>query len=109
MYLQSSWCCHQIHVYLVILWVDGSIYTTVANSRPSHLLTHLELHYFTLFKKTMATIPIRHGILVAASTAFIPVCTFVVGLRFYTRRVQQMPFKIDDWLTIPALVSQQSG
>ena len=28
-----------------------------------------------------------------------------VALRFYTRRLQRLPLLIDDWLTVPALVS----
>ena len=52
----------------------------------------------------MATIPISPGELIACSTLFIPVCTFTVALRFYTRRVHKSTYEIDDWLTVPALV-----
>ena len=53
---------------------------------------------------SMATIPISHGVLIASGTLFIPACSFVVALRFYTRRIQRVSLKTDDWLTVPALV-----
>lgn len=55
----------------------------------------------------MANIPISYGVLLTSSTLFIPACTLVVGLRFYTRHVQKLPFGIDDWLMLPALVRYQ--
>ena len=53
----------------------------------------------------MAELHISPGLVITASTLFIPACSFVVGLRFYARRNQQAPYGIDDWLMIPALVS----
>lgn len=31
--------------------------------------------------------------------------SIAVPMRFYRRKVQMQPLKVDDWLTVPALVS----
>lgn len=41
---------------------------------------------------------------IAAGAVWMPLCAFIVALRFYTRRVQGARLLLDDWLTIPALV-----
>jgi len=43
----------------------------------------------------------------AAAVALPVVNIVVVLLRFYTRKNQNWSIKIDDWLTVPALVSLQ--
>ena len=44
--------------------------------------------------------------LVIAAGAVLPtVCISLVGLRFYTRRLQKAQYETDDWLAIPAVVS----
>lgn len=40
----------------------------------------------------------------AAGIVWPLLCSVVVGLRFYTRRIQGARMLMDDWLTIPALV-----
>ena len=43
---------------------------------------------------------------VLAAGIVLPILGIVfVGLRFYTRMLQKASFGIDDWLTVPALVS----
>ena len=53
----------------------------------------------------MANVHIYAPLCIAAGAIFPPVCTGLVMLRFYARRQQGNPFKADDWLTIPALVT----
>lgn len=40
----------------------------------------------------------------AAVTVLPIIDALAVGLRLYARRKQKLPLKLDDWLTIPALV-----
>ena len=44
-------------------------------------------------------------LVIAVASVFPLLCTIIVGLRFYTRRLQGARTKIDDWLVLPALVS----
>ena len=46
------------------------------------------------------------GEVMAAGIVLPLVCTTIVGLRFYVRKTQKVSIGIDDWLTIPALVSR---
>lgn len=57
----------------------------------------------------MATIPISPGLLVTSGTLFINACTAVMDARFYAKRIQQQPNRIDDWLMIPALMSRKGA
>ena len=44
--------------------------------------------------------------LVLSASAILPsLCILAVGLRFYTRRKQREDLRLDDWLTVPALVT----
>ena len=44
--------------------------------------------------------------LVLSASAILPaLCIVAVGLRFYTRRIQHQNLRLDDWLTVPALVN----
>ncbi len=43
--------------------------------------------------------------IIAISIMLMVVCTVVVILRFVARKVRKLPWKIDDYMTIPALVS----
>ena len=46
--------------------------------------------------------------LVISASAILPsLCILAVGLRFYTRRKQHEDLRLDDWLTIPALVTMR--
>jgi hypothetical protein len=40
-----------------------------------------------------------------AGALFPPLCIIAVALRFYTRRVQKLELRLDDWLLLPSLVS----
>lgn len=42
---------------------------------------------------------------VAASVALSIICIISVALRFWTRHLLKTGFMLDDWLTLPALVS----
>ena len=53
----------------------------------------------------MAPIHITPPLLIAAGAIWPPVCATVVALRFIARRVQSVQLGIDDWLVLPALVS----
>ena len=53
----------------------------------------------------MAPIHITPPLLIAAGAIWPPVCATVVALRFIARRVQNVQLGIDDWLVLPALVS----
>ena len=53
----------------------------------------------------MAPIHITPPLLIAAGAIWPPVCATVVALRFLARRVQSVQIGIDDWLILPALVS----
>ena len=45
---------------------------------------------------------------VISASAILPsLCILAVGLRFYTRRIQHLDLRPDDWLTLPALVTMQ--
>ena len=46
----------------------------------------------------------RDGLLAVCGT-FMGLSVIAVGLRFYARKHQKVPFMTDDWLMIPALVS----
>ena len=48
------------------------------------------------------------GSMIALGAAFPALGIVAVALRFYTRRIQKAPLKLDDWLTIPVLVGQFS-
>ena len=43
--------------------------------------------------------------LTALSSTLLALSTVAIGLRFYIRHVQKLPLKMDDWITIPCLVS----
>ena len=46
--------------------------------------------------------------LVISASAILPsLCILAVGLRFYTRRKQHEDLRLDDWLTMPALVTMR--
>ena len=53
----------------------------------------------------MADIHIRYPLCIAAGAVFPPVASALVAMRFLARRQQSSKIGIDDWLTIPALVS----
>ena len=46
--------------------------------------------------------------LTALSSTLLGLSTLAIGLRFYARRVQKVPLKMDDWINIPCLVSATS-
>ena len=47
-----------------------------------------------------------HAPLVIASGAvFLPLCSFMVALRFWARRLQDSRYAMDDWCVLGALVS----
>ena len=52
----------------------------------------------------MASIHVRAPLVLAAGAVLPPVCTGLVALRFYARRIQNANYGIDDWLTLPVLV-----
>ena len=43
--------------------------------------------------------------LTALSSVLLALSTVAIGLRFYIRHVQKLSLKMDDWITIPCLVS----
>ena len=43
--------------------------------------------------------------LTALSSTLLGLSTIAIGLRFYARHVQKVPRKMDDWVTLPCLVS----
>lgn len=45
---------------------------------------------------------------IALATALPAVCIVVVGLRFFTRRLQHVEIGIDDWLAVCGLVGLHS-
>lgn len=45
------------------------------------------------------------GVTAAAAAILIPLSITIVGLRFHARRKNGAYFGIDDWFTVPALVS----
>lgn len=53
----------------------------------------------------MAAIHIKPPLVIAAGAIWPPVCTTIVLLRFIARRAQKAQLGIDDWLVLPALVS----
>lgn len=53
----------------------------------------------------MAPIHIKPPLLIAAGTIWPPVCATIVVMRFIARRGQRAQLGIDDWLVLPALVS----
>lgn len=57
----------------------------------------------------MADMHIHAPLCIAAGAIFPPVCAGLVALRFYARRQQGNGLKLDDYLTIPALVCWHPG
>ena len=47
---------------------------------------------------------IHASVAIAAGAVFIPICTIITALRFYTRRYQGTKIGTDDWTTLAALV-----
>lgn len=45
--------------------------------------------------------------MLSASAVLPSLCILVVGLRFYTRRIQRLDLRLDDWLAMAALVTMQ--
>ena len=54
----------------------------------------------------MATLQLPAGLTISCSVLFIPASALMLGMRFYTRSKQKAGWGIDDWLMIPAFVSQ---
>ena len=52
----------------------------------------------------MSSIIVTPPIVIAAGAIFPPLCASLVALRFYSRKVANLSYGLDDWLTIPALV-----
>lgn len=52
-----------------------------------------------------AVIPPTPANVIAVGAIWPPVCAIAVALRFYTRHLQEARLSLDDWLTVPALVS----
>ena len=50
----------------------------------------------------------KGSLVVGLSIALTVIPAIAVVLRFAARHVQKLPFKTDDWLTIPALVSDEA-
>lgn len=55
----------------------------------------------------MAHVPIYAPLCLAAGAIFPPLCSGVVALRFYARKQEGNQYRIDDWLTVPALVREK--
>lgn len=53
----------------------------------------------------MADIHIHAPLVLAAGAALPPVCIGLVALRFYARTAQEAKFGLDDWLTVPGLLT----
>ena len=45
------------------------------------------------------------GEVIAAGAVLPSLCIIIVALRFWTRSLQKGNYGVDDWLTLPALVS----
>ena len=58
-----------------------------------------------LLIRTMAHSKYTPSLVIPVASVFPLLCTIIVGLRFYTRRLQGARTRIDDWLVLPALVS----
>jgi hypothetical protein len=54
-----------------------------------------------LSRVTFAT----EGSIIALSASMLVLCSCTVALKFYVRNVQRVGLWIDDWLTLPALLS----
>lgn len=96
-----------LHWMNVLLSLDGQISSYIYGSDPLFLDCQRCAFQSYHVVQVMSVGYIGPPLVISASSVLPSLCVLAVDLRFYTRRKQHEDLRLDDWLTMPALVTMR--